>query len=146
MRAVLFPESREDALRLARSYGSTVLIDLEGTLVPTGDLSDEAISRAAALLNEFSAAGVETLIVTNRRGEVAGLPACVVAHARKPWTPMAKLGTPSCVLGDQLATDGCLAFRLNIPFIKMPLAIDCRPWPSRYLDHALSHLLGWGRR
>lgn len=118
MRAVLFPDSRDSALRLARSYGSTVLIDLDGTLVPTGDVSAGAASRVKALLREFSEAGVDVLIITNRRDEVPDIPARVVTNARKPWTPRSRLGSPSCVLGDQIATDGALAFRLNIPFIK----------------------------
>jgi predicted HAD superfamily phosphohydrolase YqeG len=146
VRAVLFPDSRDSALRLARSYGSTVLIDLDGTLVPTGDVSAGAASRVKALLREFSEAGVDVLIITNRRDEVPDIPARVVTNARKPWTPRSRLGSPSCVLGDQIATDGALAFRLNIPFIKVPLTTDCRPWPSRYLDRALSRAVRWGRK
>jgi predicted HAD superfamily phosphohydrolase YqeG len=131
---------------MARAHGSTVLIDLDGTLVPTGDASMAASEMVRTLLSEFGEAGVDVVIVTNRRHKLGGVAVPVVANARKPWTPRARLGSPSCVLGDQIATDGALALRLRVPFVKMPLTTDCRPWPSRQLDRMLCRLLRRGRR
>lgn len=132
------PETTSKALALAIQFGSTVIIDLDGTLVPTGGCVEPPSSELVEALARLRNAGVSAVIVTNRRRAphvIAGY--SVLSRAQKPWTNRHRLEVSpavTCVLGDQYATDGLLAVRLGVPLIKMPALDVARPYRSRLLD------------
>jgi predicted HAD superfamily phosphohydrolase YqeG len=72
----------------------------------------------------------EVVFVTNsRRSPREGVPSTAfpvsyISHARKPFLDIwrfASLGSPVVVIGDQVLTDGLMAWRLNATFVQLPL-------------------------
>jgi predicted HAD superfamily phosphohydrolase YqeG len=137
----LYPETAAQALDLAIDFGSTVVLDLDGTLVPTGGSLECPPDELKVSLKALRDASVSAVIVTNRRRapqSLQGVP--VISGANKPWTSRRRLGNVgrfTCVLGDQFATDGILAVRLGVPLIRMPSLGDRRPFRARLLDRIL---------
>jgi|SRR5712691_2768936 len=77
------------------------------------------------------------LLMTNARlpiyvpARVGMVRTSTVANARKPWKvrPVRALPSPVVVVGDQVLTDGLLAWRLGLPFVHW-LEFDAIPlWP-----------------
>jgi predicted HAD superfamily phosphohydrolase YqeG len=62
------------------------------------------------------------MILTNRRRAQAALHSVpIVANARKPWTQRSTFSEPvTCVIGDQFLTDGLLAARLGVLYLRVP--------------------------
>ena len=53
-----------------------------------------------------------------------GIAVTYVTNARKPWLRLDALRSspsPIVVVGDQVLTDGCLAWRLKAPFVQVPI-------------------------
>lgn len=129
------------AISHARTLRGTALLDLDGTLGPTGiHLSEVAV--ADSTLAALCASQAPTfVIVTNRSHLDPGNSACTaIVGAHKPFTSRHRLPVDvSCVIGDQLLTDGLLAARLQVPLIHLPSAdTDRRPlarWGDRWLKH-----------
>jgi predicted HAD superfamily phosphohydrolase YqeG len=72
----------------------------------------------------------DVAFVTNSRRVPSRTPARDGIHvsyhpkARKPWLALEQLKAlprPAVVVGDQLLTDGLLAWRLSVPFVRIPL-------------------------
>lgn len=128
-----------EALAYCDANGLRPVIDLDGTLVPTGTdvrVADRPPSDVVRL-----ARGTGAAILTNRRHApqvLWGVP--VIPHAGKPWTPISRLiAPPGAVIGDQFLTDGILATRLHVPFLRVtPPPGPARPWRSRLADRALA--------
>jgi len=118
----------EIAARLATHRGPVRLIfDADNTLVPQGASSAEFEHRVNAVIDRFeSMASVERVIVLSN-GPQRGADR-VIGRGNKPLTNRRRLGlarrsaTPIWVIGDQVITDGVLAWRLGATFFL--LAID----------------------
>jgi predicted HAD superfamily phosphohydrolase YqeG len=102
--------------------GHVLIFDADNTLAPQGapldrfgDLVNRAIDRFEAL------AGVERVIVLSN-GPQRGV-ARMVARGNKPWTSRRRLGLQRdsrvVVIGDQILTDGFLAWRWGGPFLHL---------------------------
>jgi predicted HAD superfamily phosphohydrolase YqeG len=131
-----------DALELAGRHRGTAVIDLDGTLAPTGSLvndSDEYPEEVWAL----NAAQVPVVVLTNRREsptQIAGHP--VMNRAGKPWTSLQRLAPYqpiSMVIGDQFGTDGLLAARLNVPYVQLMGMDPARPLRTKVSEALLRY-------
>lgn len=141
--SVVTARDLQEAVQHARARPGTVLVDLDGTLGPTGFPLNASRSALLAVLGPILANGHGVLVVTNRGGAEqldSRLP--VVARARKPFTRLWRLpGDISCVIGDQLFADGLLAARLGVPIIHVPsLDMQRRRPLARWGDKALKPL------
>jgi predicted HAD superfamily phosphohydrolase YqeG len=118
----------EVAARIAAHPGPlTLIFDADNTLVPQGASSAEFEHRVNAVIDRFeSMASVERVIILSN-GPQRGADR-VIGRGNKPWTNGRRLGlarrsaTPIWVIGDQVITDGVLAWRLGAEFFL--LAID----------------------
>ncbi len=118
----------ELAARLAEHPGPlTLIFDADNTLVPQGAPPAEFATRVTAVIDRFeSMPSVERVIVLSN-GPQRGVDR-VIGRGNKPWTNGRRLGlarrsaTPIWVIGDQVITDGVLAWRLGAEFFL--LAID----------------------
>ena len=129
----------------------TVVLDVE-PLVAVWDTGEAELERgveeAVALLAEvpsLESVGFATNSLRRLSGAVAG-DAFFVTAARKPLLtrPYRDLPHPGVVVGDQLATDGVLAWRLGFAFAYVRHPEMRRPFgPSalRALSRPLRHLL-----
>ena len=120
-----------------------VLIDLENTVVPYGAATAKAstIVLLERLTLDFELG--RFIFVTNSSdaelvdlvGQVTGCN--VISRAHKPFTSRRRIAAaaaasadPGLVLGDQILTDGILAWRLGCPFIQYQLERTGEPaWP-----------------
>ncbi|MGI9607955.1 MAG: hypothetical protein ACR2P0_17635 [Acidimicrobiales bacterium] len=106
------------------SAGKKILIsDVDNTLVPQGTaLGDFGVVVNAAIDRLESHPGVERVIaITN--GPNRDVPR-MMSRGNKPWTGRRRLGlrgcrTPILVVGDQVLTDGLLAWRLRASFLHL---------------------------
>ncbi len=118
--ADLFAKARELSVR-------TIIFDVEPlvTYWHSGQKSlDQGVAR---ILDEVKAVPSVRVVVfaTNSARRPTALPACdgiqvrYLAHADKPLrtAPYHDLPRPGAVAGDQLPTDGILAYRLNFSFL-----------------------------
>ena len=118
--AELFAEARELSVR-------TMIIDMEPLVAPwhgTQESLDEGIAR---ILGDAKTVPSLHLVVlgTNSARRPSTVPACdglqvrYLASAEKPLrtAPYQDLPRPSAVAGDQLPTDGILAYRLGFTFL-----------------------------
>ena len=103
----------------------TLIFDADNTLVPQGVLLDVFQRGVTAAIHRFeSLDGVSRVIVLTNGPErgVTGM----IHRGNKPWTTRRRLGlrrrTEVWVVGDQLLTDGILAWRFGATYIH--LAID----------------------
>lgn len=122
----------------SRGYSGPIVVDLEGTLVPSGASLSEWASRVRHELHELARLpGVcKVTVVTNRqlsREEVEALGVEVKAGARKPWTSFVEQpeSRPRIVIGDEWWTDGLLAWRYSACFILIRTGQSRVPWPTR---------------
>ncbi|MEX1141477.1 MAG: hypothetical protein WD993_08560 [Thermoleophilaceae bacterium] len=101
---------------------ATAVVDVEPVTAPWRSGEKALSDGLAGALRELARAGrIERIVfLTNsRRVPVDGLPAesqaVYVARARKPWRlgAIADPSPPVAVIGDQLLTDGLLAWRLS---------------------------------
>lgn len=126
--------------------GCSVLLDLDGTLLPDGefDLSD-GVRACVSKLKERNA----VYLITNgksasRAWQIAddlGIPiAPAGVPARKPRLSAVRgipTDRPFVVVGDMTLTDGLLAYRLRAPFVRVS-----RRYPARRpVRLAFSHLI-----
>ena len=118
--ADLFAKARELSVR-------TIIFDVE-PLVTYWHSGQKSLDRGMArILDEVKAVPSVRAVVfaTNSARRPTALPACdgiqvrYLAHADKPLrtAPYHDLPRPGAVAGDQLPTDGILAYRLNFSFL-----------------------------
>lgn len=130
--------SAVDAIEALRSFAPEALVVDVEPFVCLWDTDDRALAvglqaRLADLADVPSAR--EVVFITNSKRRPSGLPqlkwAAVryVSGARKPFlnpTLARSLPRPVVVCGDQVLTDGILAWRLNAPFVQLWLPF-CMP-------------------
>jgi len=122
--ASTFVEDIEEVAALvAAEQGPLVLIfDADNTLVPQGVALHEFSTRINEVIDRFAAlASVERCVVISN-GPRRGVDR-MISRGNKPWTSRRRLGlarrspTPIWVIGDQVLTDGVLAWRLGATFL-----------------------------
>jgi len=110
-----------------------LIFDVDNTLVRQGAPLDEFGIEVNAAIDRFeSMPGVERVIVLTNGAE-RGVPR-MISRGNKPWTSRRRLGLrgvrgPLVVVGDQVLTDGLLAWRLRATFLH--LVIDREGEPRR---------------
>lgn len=122
----------EDVAALAREVVENllVIIDVDNTVAPHRVSETEIRHRAAEAVAAFEdvANGTRVRVVTN--GAVRGIPEAV-GRANKPFTSRRRLGvepgTTVWVVGDQIMTDGFLAWRLRAPYYHVPITTHAEP-------------------
>lgn len=127
-------ESINEALDACERRGFTCFaIDLENTLVGYG--ARAALEAGLLPLRSLPPAAVivSNAPWTDRWGSLGEHR--LVGRARKPFTRRSRLeaaaaGTLQCVVGDQILTDGLLAWKLGLPFVHIVRAAPNEPaWP-----------------
>ena len=114
--------------QLAHHIKHHVLIfDADNTLAPQGAPLDRFGALVNGAIDRFEAlAGVDRVIVLSN-GPERGV-ARMMARGNKPWTSRRRLGLDRTsrviVIGDQILTDGLLAWRLGGPFLHLVIEED----------------------
>jgi predicted HAD superfamily phosphohydrolase YqeG len=126
----------------------TIVFDIDNTLVPQGTQAQELCDGVDQTRQRFEAIpAVERVIVlTNGPSRSA---VGVIARGNKPWTTRRRLGLDKAdaevwVVGDQVLTDGVLAWRLGAVFCHVVIAHHGEPkgqaamrWLGRIVTPAL---------
>ena len=104
-----------------------LIFDVDNTLVPQGFDHDRLGPIVNETIDRFEAtAGVDRVIVLTN-GPPRGN-ARMVSRGNKPWTTRRRLGVtrhhPIVVVGDQILTDGVLAWRLGATFLHLVVDAD----------------------
>ena len=138
--------SLDDVIAVVESIGSTcvIIFDVDNTLVPQGapltefgELLNAAIDRVEAHPNI-----ARVIPLTNGpQRDVSRL----VSRGNKPWTTQRRLGlrgnrAPVVVVGDQVLTDGLLAWRLRATFLHLVID-DEREAPRQAIMRRVGKLL-----
>jgi predicted HAD superfamily phosphohydrolase YqeG len=129
--------------RTGELSGKTVIFDVE-PLVATWDSGQEALDRGVADVAAQAAAVPGVAVVcfaTNAERRPSRVPAAgatrvmYLAGAGKPvrTAPYRDLPRPGVVIGDQLATDGALAWRLGYAFLQYRPQLDHVPAGPRLM-------------
>lgn len=115
-----------EALARARTRSLVLIFDADNTLVPQGIPAGEFGERINAFIDRFeSVSTVERMIVLTN-GPARGVDR-IESRGNKPWTSRRRLGlidseSDVWVVGDQILTDGFLAWRLNATYLHRPIA------------------------
>lgn len=128
-------ESLDQVVEYVQAQGAdcTLIFDVDNTLVRQGAPLDEFGREVNAAIDRFeSTPGVARVIVLTNGAE-RGVPR-MVSRGNKPWTSRRRLGlrgvkSPVIVVGDQILTDGLLAWRLKGTLLH--LVIDHEAEPKR---------------
>ena len=116
--------SLDDVAAFAASEsGDVVLIfDVDNTLAPQGAPLEEFTVLVNGAIDRFEAIGSVARVIALSNGPQRGVPR-MIARGNKPWTSRRRLGlgrTDSIVVvGDQMLTDGLLAWRLRATFLHL---------------------------
>jgi predicted HAD superfamily phosphohydrolase YqeG len=122
-------ESLDDIEALAdRAPVPVVLIfDADNTLTPQGATSDVFRADVAAARQRFEALAAVGRVVVATNGRERGVPG-IIPGANKPWTSRRRLGLEAdsavWVVGDQVLTDGLLAWRLGAVYVHLVVSED----------------------
>lgn len=106
---------------------AVVIFDADNTLVPQGVSFDEFARGVTAAVERFrDRSGVERVVVLSN-GPERGVPG-MIHRGNKPWTTRRRLGLHQgehvWVVGDQVLTDGVLAWRLGARFVHVAIDVD----------------------
>lgn len=100
----------------------TVVFDIDGTIVPQGSLPDDCARAVVSAIETLEGHPMVERAIPLSNGADRGV-AGVVGHGNKPWTARRRLGLTRddtvVVVGDQVLTDGVLAWRLGGTFIHL---------------------------
>ncbi len=107
--------------------GSVLIFDADNTLAPQGAPLDQFAALVNGAIDRFEAlSGVDRVIVLTN-GPERGVPR-MTARGNKPWTTRRRLGLSRdsriVVIGDQVLTDGLLAWRMGGPFLHLVIDED----------------------
>jgi predicted HAD superfamily phosphohydrolase YqeG len=102
---------------------SVVIFDADNTLVPQGVDLDEFRRGVTGAVDRFRRHPTVTRVIVLTNGPERGVPG-MIHRGNKPWTTRRRLGLDTdagstWVVGDQVLTDGVLAWRLKAPFIHL---------------------------
>lgn len=114
----------EVAAMVEAGNGAKVLIfDADNTLAPQGAPIDEFGVVVNDAIDRFEAHPSVARVVVITNGPERGVSA-MISRGNKPWTSRRRLGlrgmqSPIVVIGDQVLTDGLLAWRLRATFLHL---------------------------
>lgn len=102
-----------------------LIFDADNTLVPQGVAVDEFQQGVKAAIDRFEAHPAVARVIVLTNGPERRVPE-MIHRGNKPFTTRARLGLTAAhpdvwVVGDQILTDGVLAWRLGAPFILLAL-------------------------
>jgi predicted HAD superfamily phosphohydrolase YqeG len=136
--STLVKDVDEVAARVASDPGPLIVVfDADNTLVRQGAPPAEFAPRIDEVIDRFeSLASIERVIVISN-GPPRGAER-MISRVNKPWTTRKRLGirrsskTPVWVVGDQILSDGLLAWRLGATFLQCAIdPADDYPGQSR---------------
>lgn len=108
----------------------TLIFDVDNTLVRQGAPPDEFGSVVNAAISRFEAHAAVRRVIALTNGSQRGVPR-VVSRGNKPWTTRRRLELTGAanvvVVGDQVLTDGVLAWRLGATFIHLVIDDSTEP-------------------
>lgn len=112
-----------------------VIFDADNTLVAQGAPLDEFAKAVNDAIDRFEAVAAVKRVIVLTNGGQRGVPR-MISRGNKPWTTRRRLGlrgvrTPIIVVGDQVLTDGLLAWRLGATLLH--LVLDPSNEPRRQL-------------
>jgi hypothetical protein len=106
----------------ARPGGHVVIFDADNTLVPQGAPVDEFGIAVNEAIDRFEALADVDRVIVLTNGPERGV-SRIVSRGNKPWTTRRRLALnkakPIVVIGDQILTDGMLAWRLGATFLHL---------------------------
>ena len=134
------------ALTEAVGKPAVVIFDADNTLVPQGIPAGEFARTVTNAVARFEAMSHVDRIVLLTNGAERGVPG-MIHRGRKPWTTRRRLGLdrrrdPVWVVGDQVLTDGVLAWRLGATFVHLAIDVDNEP-PRQALMRRAGRQLAW---
>lgn len=101
--------------------GQVLICDVDNTLVPQGVSLQEFATLVNGAIDRLEAIDRVATVIPLTNGPQRGVDR-VVGGGNKPWTTRRRLGlrrngAPVVVIGDQVLTDGALAWRLRATFL-----------------------------
>ena len=125
-----------------------VIFDADNTLVPQGVPVDVFSRDVAAVVDRFEAQPSVARVIVLTNGPERGVPG-MIHRGNKPFTTRRRLGLTAAhtgvwVVGDQVLTDGVLAWRLGATFVLLALDTEMeapRQAGMRRIGGVLAHLL-----
>lgn len=117
--------SLDEVAEVAASAGDDVVLifDVDNTLAPQGADPDELGKLVEAAIDRFEHDPAVRRVIVMTNGRQRGL-SQVISRGNKPFTTRRRLGLddssgPVLVIGDQVLTDGLLAWRLRATFLHL---------------------------
>jgi predicted HAD superfamily phosphohydrolase YqeG len=134
------------ALTVALEKPAVVIFDADSTLVRQGAPVDEFARTVTNAVARFKAMSQVDRVVVLTNGAERSVPD-MIHHGNKPWTTRRRLDLdratgPVWVVGDQVLTDGVLAWRLGATFVHLAIDIDDEP-PRQALMRRAGRRLAW---
>lgn len=122
---MMVAESLDEVAEVAASIGDDVVLifDVDNTLAPQEADPDELGELVGSAIERFERDPAVSRVIVMTNGRQRGLPE-VISRGNKPFTTRRRLGLhdPSAtvlVVGDQVLTDGLLAWRLRATFLHL---------------------------
>lgn len=117
-----------DRMVTATSGPVVLVFDADNTLVPQGASVREFQRRVEDTIERFEAMRAVSRVVVLTNGPDRQAPE-VIYRGNKPWTTRKRLGLEATqeavwVIGDQILTDGLLAWRIGAAYILLAIDID----------------------
>ncbi|MCP4306275.1 MAG: hypothetical protein GY788_15690 [bacterium] len=107
-----------------------LVVDVDNTLVRQGAPADEFAAVVNAAIDCFEEHQAVARVIALTNGAQRGVPR-LVSRGNKPWTTRRRLGLRGdvvvVVVGDQIMTDGILAWRLGATFIHLVIDDSAEP-------------------
>jgi predicted HAD superfamily phosphohydrolase YqeG len=102
-----------------------LVFDADNTLVPQGVSLAEFQSGVEAAIERFEQIPNVQRVIVLTNGPDRGVPS-MIFRGNKPWTTRGRLGIPkrgtaAWIVGDQILTDGLLAWRLGATYIHLAI-------------------------
>lgn len=125
-----------------------LILDADNTLVPQGVEVQRFQQEVGAAIEHLEAQPMVEHVIVLTNGPDRGVPN-LISRGNKPWTTrkrigITKRGPPVWVVGDQVLTDGVLAWRLGATYLQLAIEQDNeapRQAIMRRLGRAVSSLL-----
>lgn len=105
-----------------------VVFDADNTLVPQGAALDVFRAGVTAAMKRFESLPSVDRVIVLTNGPERGVPG-MIHRGNKPWTTRRRLGLDEAaatiwVVGDQILTDGVLAWRFGATYVQLVVDAD----------------------
>jgi hypothetical protein len=108
----------------------TLIFDVDGTVARQGAPPDEFRAVVNSAIDQFEIHPLVDRAIALTNGAERGVPR-MISRGNKPWTSRRRLGIVGVphlvVVGDQILTDGVLAWRLGADFIQLLIKDQAEP-------------------